>query len=62
MRKDLPRYDCDLEITNDEVNEVEKKPIDFEEVDPDLEDCREEMAELPLVTYDPDKHFVKWPT
>jgi len=59
LKKDLPRYNCDLEIIGDNVRESERKPMVYETVDPDLEDCSEELAELPVVAFDADRHFAK---
>ena len=56
---DLPRYNCDLEIIGNDVREVERKLCEYDEVDPDLEDCTEEVAKLPLIAFDPEKHFKK---
>jgi hypothetical protein len=47
MKKDIPRYNCDLDITDDDVHETEKKPHEPEDdEDPDAEDCSKEIAEL----------------
>ena len=56
---DLPRYDCDLEIIGDNVRETERKPV-FK-LDP-IEDCSEEIANLPVIASDPEIHFAKVPT
>ena len=63
-RADLPRYNCDLEIIGNDVREVKRKPTPYDEdgADPDLEDYSEEVAKLPLVAFDPEKHFKKSPT
>ena len=62
LRSDLPRYNCDLEIIGDDVRDTERKPMVDQEVDPDIEDCSEEMAKLPLISLDAEKHFAKSPT
>jgi serine/threonine protein kinase len=63
LKIDLPRYHCDLEIIGDDFRDTERKPPTvYEEVDPDLEDCSEEVAKLPLVAFDAEKHFAKSPT
>lgn len=62
LQEDLPRYHCHLEIIGDDVNEVEGRPSREEEDDFDFEDCSDEMATLPIITYDSDTHFVKAPT
>jgi serine/threonine protein kinase len=62
LKGDLPRYNCDLEIIGDNVSETERKPTVFEGVDPDLEDCSNDLAKLPLVAFDAAKHFTKYPT
>ncbi|KJA19603.1 hypothetical protein HYPSUDRAFT_1094713, partial [Hypholoma sublateritium FD-334 SS-4] len=62
LKGDLPRYSCDLEIVGNDVRNTEKKPITFEDVDPDIEDCSEEVAQLPLIAFDADRHFSKYPT
>ena len=40
LERDLPRYDCDLEIIGDDIHETERKLLlmvdDSEDVDPDL--------------------------
>ena len=61
-KADLPRYNCCLEIIGNQVREVERKQWEYDEVDPDLEDCSEEVAKLPLIAFDPEKHFKKTPT
>ncbi|PPQ69694.1 hypothetical protein CVT26_001653 [Gymnopilus dilepis] len=61
-KRDLPRYDCDLAIVGNDVRETERKAIDVDEFDPDLEDCSEELAGLPIITFHPEKHFAKRPT
>ena len=58
-KSDLPRYNCDLQIIGNEVREMEWKPWTYDGVDPDLEDCSEEVAKLPLIAFDPEKHFKK---
>ncbi|KAF9474081.1 kinase-like protein [Pholiota conissans] len=64
MKTDLPRYNCNLEIIDDAVHEVDHKiHIPPAEVDDDLEDCTNEVMQLPLISVvDPEKHFVKSPT
>ena len=62
LKSDLPRYDCDLEIINDDIHETYRKLKVYEDVDPDLEDCSEEISKLPLVAFDVEKHFAKRPT
>ncbi|KAF8199734.1 kinase-like domain-containing protein [Pholiota molesta] len=64
LKVELPRYNCDLQVIGNDVHEAERKPFvdPDEEVDPDLEDCSEELAKLPLIVFDPDKHFTKAPT
>lgn len=62
LKSDLPRYDCDLEIIEDDIHETERKLMVYEDVDPDLEDCSEEVSKLPLVAFDTEKHFAKRPT
>ena len=62
MKADLPRYNCDLEIMGNDVREVERKSLSYYEVDPDLDDCSEELAKLPLISFDAEKHFKKSPT
>ena len=44
LKSDLPRYHCDLEIIGNDAREAERKAIECEEVDPDIEDCSEEVA------------------
>ena len=45
MKSDLPCYSRDPEIIGNDVRETEKKPIVFADVvDPDLEDCSEEVS------------------
>ncbi|KAF9474079.1 kinase-like protein [Pholiota conissans] len=63
-RADIPRYNCSLAISGDVVQDIEPRPfIDLDDcVDPDLEDCSEEIAKLPLIDVDPEKHFIKNPT
>ncbi|KIM42947.1 hypothetical protein M413DRAFT_392235 [Hebeloma cylindrosporum] len=59
MKSDLPCVG-DLEIIGNDAREVERKPMptfDFE-----LEDCSEEVAKLPLIAFDPEKHHKKSPT
>ena len=36
--------------------------VDEDDIDPDLEDCSEEISKLPLVAFDDEKHFAKRPT
>ncbi|KAF8965775.1 kinase-like domain-containing protein [Flammula alnicola] len=62
LKADLPRYNCDLEIIGNDVRETERKPMAYEDIDPDLEDCSEEIAKLPLIAFDAEKHFSKSPT
>ena len=62
MKADLPRYGSDLEIIENDVREVEKKSMPYDEVDPDLDDCSEDVAKLPLIAFDAEKHFKKSPT
>lgn len=62
LKKDIPRYHTDLDITGDTVRETARKPMEYEEEDPDLEDCTEEIAKLPLITFDAESHFIKPPT
>ena len=62
LKSDLPPYNCDLEIIGDDVGKTERKLIVFEDVDPELEDCSEEVAQLPLITFDIEKHLIKHPT
>ena len=62
LKCDLPRYDCDLEIIGDDIHETERKLYVHNDVDPDLEDCSEEISKLPLIAFDAEKHFVKQPT
>jgi serine/threonine protein kinase len=59
LKSDLSRYHCDLEIIGNDVREAERKAIECEEADPDIEDCSEEVAELPLIALGPEKHFKK---
>ena len=59
LEADLPRYNCDLEIVGNDVREVERKP---KPVFNDDEDCNEELSKLPLIVFDPEKHFTKIPT
>ena len=43
------RYDCDLEIIGDDIHETERKlmeVMDEDDIDPDLEDCSEEISKL----------------
>ena len=40
----------------------QRKSTVFEAVDTDLEDCSEDLAKLPLITFDTAKHFIKHPT
>ncbi|KAF8186287.1 kinase-like domain-containing protein [Pholiota molesta] len=61
QKADLPRYNCNLEIIGDDVRDTEHKPMP-EEPDSDLEDCSQEIAKLPLITVDTEKHFTKTPT
>ena len=61
-KSDLPRYNFCLEIIGNQVREVEWKQWEYDEVDPDLEDCGEEVAKLPLIAFDPEKHFKMAPT
>ena len=56
---DLPRYDCDVEIIGENVHETERKPV--LKLDP-IEDCSEEVANLPVIAFDPEMHFAKAPT
>ena len=58
-KSDLPRYDCDLEIIEDDIHETEWKLKVYR---PDLEDCSGEISKLPLVAFDAKKHFAKRPT
>ncbi|TDL29940.1 kinase-like protein [Rickenella mellea] len=61
--KDLPIYQSDREIIGDDDRETNKKtPPSEDECDPDLEDCSEEVAKLPLIEVDPGIHFTKSPT
>ncbi|KAF8899924.1 hypothetical protein CPB84DRAFT_1747667 [Gymnopilus junonius] len=63
VKSDLPRYNCDLEILGNDVRETVQKAMAGEEgVDPDLEDCSEEVAKLPLVAFNAENHFIKRPT
>ena len=62
LKSDLPRYDCDLEIIEDDIHETERKLMMEADVDPYLEDCSEEVSKLPLVVFDDEKHFAKLPT
>lgn len=59
LKSGLPRYNCDFEITGNDVHETEWKLTAYEDVDPDLENCHEEIVELPLIEFDPKKHFAK---
>jgi hypothetical protein len=59
LKSDLPRYNCHLEIMGNDIREVERNPWECDEVDPNLEDCSEEVAKLPLIAFDPEKHFKK---
>ncbi|KIM42987.1 hypothetical protein M413DRAFT_443805 [Hebeloma cylindrosporum] len=62
-RCDLPKhaYNRNVEIIGDEVREVERKPMpsDDDSPDPDLEDCSGEVAKLPLIAFEDEKHFKK---
>ncbi|KIM43475.1 hypothetical protein M413DRAFT_434011 [Hebeloma cylindrosporum] len=61
-KADLPYHDRDLEIIGNDVREVEHKPRPYSlGDDPDLEDCSEEVAKLPLVAFDEQKHHLKSP-
>jgi len=63
-RKDIPRYGCNLEIVGDVVyHDIDFKPFVGDRcIDPDDEDCRAKMHVLPIVHFDPSKHFAKQPT
>ncbi|TDL29943.1 kinase-like protein [Rickenella mellea] len=63
--RDLPTEysDVDREIIGDIVRKTSRKePPPDEDHDPDLEDCSEEVAKLPLIDCDPNIHFSKTPT
>lgn len=62
LKSDLPRYNCHLEIIGNDVREVEREPWEYDDVDPNLEDCSKEVAKLPLIAFDPEIHFKKFTT
>ncbi|KAF8167391.1 hypothetical protein B0H34DRAFT_792120 [Crassisporium funariophilum] len=63
LKSDLPRCNCDLEIIGNDVRDTIKKAmIEDDDIDPDVEDCSEEVAQLPLIAFDADQHFSKNPT
>lgn len=63
-RKDIPFYGCNLEIVGDVVHQdIDFKPfVDDTCIAPDDEDCRKKINVLPIVHFDPSKHFAKRPT
>ena len=65
-RKDIPVYGCNIEVVGDAVHyNIDSKPfVEFDEcgVPDDVEDCQATMSLLPVVCFDPEKHFVKLPT
>ena len=54
LKSDLPHYDCDLEVIKDNIHETERRLMVYEEDDPDLEDCSEEVSKLPSLHSTPE--------
>ncbi|OCH92255.1 kinase-like protein [Obba rivulosa] len=62
FHRDIPRYECNLEVIGDVVREIEFKSMD--EVDhslDDVQDAKELLYALPVVAYDKEIHFTKPP-
>jgi serine/threonine protein kinase len=62
FRADLPVYGVNLEIVGDGYSVTDHKEFVLEEEEDDIEDCTEELANLPVITADPTRHFVKKPS
>jgi len=58
LKSDLPRYDCNLEIIENEIREIERKFMVIEETSK-VKNSLEELSQLPVIVFDPEKHCLR---